>query len=101
MINFMQIKNCSVEVQNSKTYKTSGQCLLTCPPYGDLENWNQEIENFDEQFWVKQCLENYDCKRYLFVVPGSFESENCVEVLSNKNHLNSRSCEKVLLFEKE
>ena len=53
---------------------------------------------FDEI--VKQCLENYDCKRYLFVVPGSYESKNCVEVLSNKNHLNSKSCEKVLLFEK-
>lgn len=100
MINFMQLENCSVEVQNSKIYKTSGQCLLTCPPYGDLENWDQEIENFDVQFWVKQCLENYDCKRYLLVVPGSFESDNCVEVLSNKNHLNSKSCEKVLLFEK-
>lgn len=69
------------------------ECLLTCPPYGALEDWgnkDQKIKSCDE--WVGECLKRFDCKRYVFVVDGTSKyKDNIAEVLKNKSHFGSNN----------
>ena len=81
----------------------SYECLFTCPPYGDKEYWgdaaNQSIKSCDE--WIDECLQRFDCKRYLFVVDTTEKyKNNIVERLTMKSHFGDRS-ELVILIDKD
>lgn len=81
----------------------SYECLFTCPPYGDKEYWgdeaNQTIKSCDE--WIDECLQRFDCKRYLFVVDVTEKyKNNIVERLTTKSHFGDRS-ELVILIDKD
>lgn len=100
LINNFDIKNCSVICKNSIAIKGEYECLFTCPPYGDKENWNQEIENLTADDWIDICIKNYDCKSYLFVVDNTEKyKQNIVETILNKSHF-SRNEEYVILIKK-
>ena len=91
LITFLNLSN--VEIKNRNSLDTVGkyECLFTCPPYLDKENWNQDIENFSAEDWIYKCVVNYSCKKYLFVVdnPGKYIN-NVVETLEYKSHFGSR-----------
>jgi hypothetical protein len=75
-------------------------CLFTCPPYGNKENWHQVIEELSADEWIAVCLQNYKCKRYLFVVDKTERYQQyVVEKLQNKSHFSSAS-ELVILIDK-
>lgn len=82
-------------------------CLFTCPPYEDKEDWgneNQEILSCDE--WIDECLKRYKCRKYLFVVDKTCKySDKIVQTIENKNHLNKHgdynSKEYVILINNE
>lgn len=68
------------------------ECLFTCPPYGNKENWHQEIEVLSADEWIDVCLKNYKCKAYLFVVDKTEKYKNfAVEEFKNKSYLNENS----------
>lgn len=78
--------------------KIEGQCLLTCPPYYKKETYSNEAiyKHCDE--WIDLVLENYDCKKYVFVVddPGKY-SDYVVEDILTKSYF-SDVIEKVIVI---
>jgi len=65
-------------------------CLFTCSPYSDKENWNnknQKILFCDE--WIDVCLNHFKCKSYLFVVDNTEKYKDyIVEEIDNISHFN-------------
>ena len=81
----------------------SYECLFTCPPYEDKEYWgdvaNQSIKSCDE--WITECLQRFNCERYLFVVDGTEKYKDyIVENLITKSHFGDRS-ELVILVNRD
>lgn len=91
LINFLNLS--SIEIKNADSSKSEGlyECLFTCPPYSNKENWNQRIENYTAEDWISTFLKNYKCEKYLFIVdnPGKYE-KFVVETLENKSHFGNR-----------
>lgn len=42
--------------------------ILTCPPYGDAEEWAGASTSHTEDYWIDQVLRRYGGARYIFVV---------------------------------
>lgn len=100
LIEKLCLKNCFVYNKNSICDTGSYECLFTCPPYSDKENWNQSIEDLTCDEWIDICLKNYSCKAYLFVVDQTTKyKEFIVEELVNRSHFASSS-EKVIFIKK-
>ncbi len=86
---------------NDSIYDTGEyECLFTCPPYGNKENWHQDIEVLSADDWIDVCLNNYKCKAYLFVVDKTEKYKSyIVEEFHNKSYLNENS-EQVILIKR-
>lgn len=80
----------SVTVGDALTLSGEYECLLTCPPYEDIEDWgnpNQAVLTCDE--WIDVCINNFKCKRYVFVVDDKLEKylPYVINDISNKGHM--------------
>ena len=99
----MEIKNflhLDSELSCKDIFESSGEydCLFTCPPYGDKENWNQVIKNISCDQWIDECLKRFKCKNYLFVVDDTEKyKNNVVEEICNKSHFGLNT-EKIILI---
>ena len=75
-------------------------CLFTCPPYGGKEQWNEKNDLVEKSCdgWIQECMQRFDCERYLFVVDETecFKN-NIVEEIDNSSHLG-RGKEYVILI---
>lgn len=75
------------------------ECLFTCPPYSDKEVWlkvDPDKRSCDD--WIDICLNNFKCKKYLFVVDNTEKYKDyIVDVIENKSHLN-KNMEYVILI---
>ena len=79
--------------------KATFECLFTCPPYGDKENWHQDIEVLSADEWITTLLQNYKCKKYLFIVNDTVDyKEYVVDIIKNKSHFGQNE-EKVILID--
>ncbi len=79
------------------------QCLLTCSPYGNIENWpGVESVNRGCDRWIDICLKNYDCQKYLFVTDDLITKyvPYIKETLTNRSHFGSNK-EYVVIITKE
>lgn len=78
----------SLKVRDS--LKTSGNydCLFTCSPYSSLETWNIKTKKYSCDKWISKCLENYKCKRYVFVTDDKIKKykKYIREKIENKSH---------------
>ena len=90
--NLMSYLNLNAEVicKNSLCSKGKYDCLITCPPYSDKENWNQDIETLNCDEWIEVCLNNFKCQRYVFVV-GKTEKykQYTKEKIEHKSYLTT------------
>ena len=100
----IKFHNLNASVIEKDVLQSSGsyECLFTCPPYADKESWgdeaNQTIKSCDE--WITECLQRFNCERYLFVVDETSKYSNyIVEELSNQS-LFGKGKERVVLIEK-
>ena len=76
-------------------------CLFTCPPYGDKEKWNERNDLVEKSCdeWIQECMQRFDCERYLFVVDGTeYFEDNIVEEIDNSSHMG-KGKEYVVLIE--
>lgn len=90
LIKYFDFNNCEVKCKNSICTKGKYDCLFTCPPYSDKENWNQSIEDLSCDEWIDICLKNYKCKKYIFVVDKTEKYKDyIVEAIENNSHLNN------------
>lgn len=91
----------SVIIKDSLYDSGEYECLFTCPPYGDKENWHQDIEILSADEWIDVCLKNYKCKNYLFVVDKTEKYKDyVVDKIINTSHFGSNE-ELVILIKKE
>jgi len=83
-------KNINAELFNKNIFASSGKypCLFTCSPYADKEIWDGTPESsLSCDKWINECLQRFDCERYVFVVDESTDyKDNIVETLNNKSH---------------
>ena len=85
-----------VTTDNKATY----ECLLTCPPYNLKETWGTDLIDLSCDEWIDICLNNYDCKKYIFIVDKSEKYKNFItEYITNSSHFNENS-ECVICIEK-
>lgn len=92
--------NADLYIRNSIEETGNYECLFTCSPYSNKENWGQIIENKSCDEWIDICLNNYNCNKYLFVVDKTEKYKDyIVEELTNKSHFNKNS-EYVILIKK-
>lgn len=86
---------------NTEELKGNYPCLFTCPPYADKEQWfGTEVSKYSCDDWIDICLNNFDCKKYLFVVDDTLKYKQfIVEILENKSHFGSNT-EYVILINK-
>lgn len=103
--NFLKpyIKN-TVDIKCKDSINETGEyeCLFTCPPYNDLENWPDiELKNYSCDEWIDICLKNYKCNKYVFVVDNKIEKykKYIVDSIENKSHL-STNIEYIVIIEK-
>lgn len=92
----------NAKVYNQDIFNSNGnyECLFTCPPYNDKENWCQTIKNLSCDEWIDICLNNFNCKKYIFIVDETKKyKDNIIEIINNKSHFNENN-EKVILIEK-
>ena len=100
LVDFL-ILDAELSVKDSLYDTGEYECLFTCPPYGSKEKWHQDIEVLSADEWIEECLQNFKCKKYLFVVDRTDKYKDfIVEELKSKSHI-SASTELVILISKE
>lgn len=92
IINYMEYHNSSVSVKDVlQSDDSSYDCLFTCPPYSDKENWNGDDDidmTCDE--WIDVCIDKFKCKAYLFVVDNTCKYKQfIVDTIENKSHFGT------------
>lgn len=89
----------AITCKNSLESVGAYDCLFTCSPYSNKENWNQTIKELTCDEWITACINNYKCKKYLFVVDNTeLYKDYIVEEIVNKSHFNHNK-EYVILIE--
>ena len=92
--------NLNAQLSCKDIFESTGEydCLFTCPPYSDKENWNQDIKKLSCDEWIDICLNQFKCKKYLFVVDETEKyKDNIIEIINNKSHFGLNT-EKVILI---
>lgn len=77
--------------------------LLTCPPYGDKESWDGVVGFENEDYWIKQVLLCYGCKRYIFVVgeTSEFTKFETKQEPTRKHPFYTKGSRKLLIIERD
>ena len=93
----------TVEVKDVLESSGAYPCLFTCPPYGSKERWNERNDPVEKSCdeWIQECIQRFNCERYLFVVDRAecFQN-NIVEEIDNSSHLG-KGKEYVVLIKKK
>jgi len=82
--------NINAHIMQRDIFASIGEysCLFTCSPYSDKEIWKGTPEKFltcDQ--WIDECLQRFNCKRYVFVVDKTNKyKDNIVNAINNKSH---------------
>ena len=98
VINYLGINNSNVIVKDIFNSEGQYDCLFTCPPYGNIEHWNDTDVNFTCDEWITNCMNRFKCKAYLFVVDDTEEYKDfIVEELTNSSHFGINT-EKVIFI---
>lgn len=99
-------KDINCEVSNKDTLKSYGKydCLFTCPPYANIENW-PGVKSLDYgcDIWMEVCLTHFDCEKYLFVVDDKISDQYkkyIVGTITNTSHFKSNE-EYIIFIKKE
>ena len=90
----------SLKVQDIETDSCkSVQCILTCPPYYDIEHYSPSDSVRTCEDWITICLNKYKAEKFVFIVNDAGKYANYVlEDISNKSHF-SNSKEYVVVIE--
>ena len=97
IIKSLNLNNCEVIQQDIlETYDENFECLLTCPPYNGKEVYDTETEFKSCEDWITECLNRFNCKRYVFVVDNAGKYEKyVVEELKSRSHF--RKCSEYIV----
>jgi len=100
MVNYLNLQN-NIELHEADVLLSHGkyECLFTSLPFGDKIDWHLNILTCDE--WIDECLQRFDCKRYIFITDNKINKylDCVVDVIYNRSHLN-HNLEYVVLIDK-
>lgn len=89
----------SVTEQDILTCSGDYSCLLTCPPYNKKEIYATETVFKSCDDWIHECIDRFNCKKYVFVVDETEDFDECVvEEIKSASHF-SNVIEKVIVIE--
>jgi len=98
IINYFNITNAIVlnkDTLDTKVELPNDHVVITCPPYGYLEKWNQDIIVKESSEWIDIILSNIKAKKYIIV--GDSRDNNhdkyWVDSIYNKGHFSSHEDE--------
>ena len=84
---------CNLHVKDSLNTEQEFDCMLTCTPYENIEEWiNGEGKKITSKMncddWIDKLTQNFKCKKYVFVTDGNIlKYKNYVqEELENTSH---------------
>lgn len=101
MIKYFNFKNATVTQADVLESSGEYECLFTCSPYEDIEQWQDvpiSINTCDD--WIDECLMRFRCHKYLFIVDYTDKyASHIVDVITNRSHLN-RNNEYIVYLEK-
>lgn len=100
---FDNVPECTLEVKDVLTDSGKYECLFTCPPYENIENWPGVPQmNYSCDKWIDICLKNFDCERYVFVVDNKIEKYKSFikEEITNTSHF-SKNKEYIVVINKQ
>ena len=94
----------SAVISKKDSTKETGkyECLFTCSPYEDLEEWpGVNTLNYSCDKWIDICLKNYDCERYVFVTDDKLNKykKYIKEEIVNTSHFKKNS-EYIIVIDK-
>jgi hypothetical protein len=80
--------SCKLDATDSIKSTGSYDCLLTCSPYGLIEQWGQKIKNYSCDEWIDICLDNFKCDRYVFITDNKISKykKYIKETMVNTSH---------------
>jgi hypothetical protein len=84
--------NATVVTRDILSSSGTHECLLTCPPYGAKESWEEPlvIKSCDE--WIDECLSRFQCDKYVFIVDQTTKYEDkIVDEIKHSTHFASTS----------
>ena len=103
MIEFLQPRGIQAEVHCANVLESRGSypCLFTCPPYSDKEQWVEvPVDTRSCDDWIDVCLNNFDCKRYVFVVDETTKYKaKIVDMIFNRSY-RSPGYEHIVVIDK-
>lgn len=100
IIQFHALENCKVYVQDSSTSMGEYECLLTCPPYNTKETYADESVFHTCDEWVDIVLDNFTCRRYVFVVDETVKYKDKIkENIASTSHF-CKTTEQVIVIDK-
>ena len=84
---------CNLHVKDSLNTEQEFDCMLTCTPYENIEEWidskgNKITSKMNCDDWIDKLTQNFKCKKYVFVTDGNIKKykDNIVEELENTSH---------------
>lgn len=94
-------ENAEITVKDILQSHGKYECLLTCPLYYTKEIYNKETEFKTCDEWITECLQRFNCNRYVFVVDQTFKYKNHVtEEIKHTSHL-TKTKEQVVVIDNE
>lgn len=94
---------CELSVKDTINSTGVYDCLLTCSPYENIENWKGVPSlGYTCDKWIDICLENFDCNKYVFVTDNKIKKYKAYvkEQLVNTSHF-AENVEYVVVITKE
>ena len=87
IIKDLDLNSATVNMKDILSSSGSYDCLLTCPPYNNKETYNKETVYKSCDDWIDECLQRFDCNRYVFVVDQTTKYlGNVVEEIKSTSH---------------
>lgn len=85
--------NVTLQCLNSLETLGNFDCMLTCTPYENIEEWvdskgNKITSKMNCDDWIDKLTQNFKCKKYVFVTDGNIQKYKnyVVEELENTSH---------------
>ena len=93
MIKYMNLDNIFITQQDILKSSGTYECLFTCSPYSDIEQWlDVPCDERTCDDWIDECLSRFKCRKYLFVVDNTDKYKDyIVDVIVNKSHFGSNN----------
>lgn len=87
IIDFLNLKDCSISEVDILNDSGVYECLMTCPPYNTKEIYSNESEFKSCDDWIDEILSRYQCRRYAFVVDMTEKYKDyVVEQIKSTSH---------------